>query len=71
MRNTNLVSERKNISGLTQEKVAKAVGISTRFYRSIEAGTRRPNVQTAIAIANFLDCDVKRLFATQEDYNNE
>ena len=68
MKNTNLITARNNKKGLTQKELAAAVGISYRSYQYIEAGTRKPNVQTAIAIANFLDCDVKHLFATQDDY---
>jgi len=36
---------------MTQAQVARAVGISVRNYQNIEAGTTKPNVETAISIA--------------------
>jgi DNA-binding XRE family transcriptional regulator len=77
MRNEKLMSKRKS-NNLSQEQVAKAVGISTRNYKYIEAGDRTPNVETAISIAELLKCSVPDLFGisrrqpgdddTQSDY---
>jgi DNA-binding XRE family transcriptional regulator len=60
---------------MTQEQVARAVGISTRNYRNIEAGTTKPNVETAISIAELLTTSVQDLFPPQrqlrEDATND
>jgi len=50
---------------MTQEQVARAVGISVRNYQNIEAGTTRPNVETAISIAGLLGANVRDLFRPQ------
>ena len=53
----------RNTKGLTQEQVAAAGNIGTRHYQYIEAGKCKPNVETAISIADFLGCNVTDLFA--------
>ncbi len=78
-RNEILIVARKHCN-LFQEQVANAVGVSVRHYRKIEAGKCKPNVETAISIADLLGCDVSDLFAprrqprdanTQPDYSNK
>ena len=50
---------------MTQAQVAKAVNISVRNYQNIEAGTTKPNVETAISIARLLGANVRDLFRPQ------
>ena len=50
---------------MTQAQVARAVGISVRNYQNIEAGTTKPNVETAISIAGLLGTNVQDLFRPQ------
>lgn len=47
---------------LTQEKVAKEIGISRVSYTTIENGTRKPNLSTAIKLASFFGKTVEELF---------
>ena len=65
----------RNTRHMTQEQVAHAVGISARSYRKIEAGTTKPNVETAISIAGLLGTNVQDLFLPQrqlrEDCGND
>ena len=78
-RNEQLIAGRKS-SGFTQEEVAKATGISYRYYQRLEAGDSKPNVETAISIAKLLKCEVSDLFGpsrrqpgdddSQSNYNN-
>jgi DNA-binding XRE family transcriptional regulator len=63
MKNEHLIAKRKSCN-LSQEQVAKAIGISARNYQYIEAGERKPNVETAISIAELLKCSVPDLFGT-------
>jgi DNA-binding XRE family transcriptional regulator len=67
-RKEQLIAKRKD-SGFTQEEVAKAVGISYRNYKYIEAGTRKTNVETAISIAKLLGCEVTDIFGTRDDFS--
>lgn len=50
-----ILSERlrflRNQENLTQEAVAKAVGIALRTYQNYESGEREPNVSTFVALA--------------------
>ncbi|GHS85566.1 hypothetical protein AGMMS49957_01880 [Synergistales bacterium] len=62
--NQELVATRKSCK-LTQEEVAIEAKISTRHYRNIEAGTCKPNVETAISIAKILGSTVETLFANK------
>ena len=62
--NQNLIATRK-ARNLTQKEVASRANISTRQYQYIEAGERKPNVETAISIARILGAKVEELFATQ------
>ena len=65
----------RNTRRMTQEQVARAVGISVRNYQNIEAGMTKPNVETAISIAGLLGANVQDLFRPQrqlrEDCGND
>ena len=43
MKRKNLVAERK-LNNLTQEQTAKIIGVTTRHYRLLEAGTSKGSV---------------------------
>lgn len=43
--------------GVSQIKVCKAAGISQSYYSSIENGVRRPSVEVAKKIGEFLQFD--------------
>jgi DNA-binding XRE family transcriptional regulator len=66
-RNETLVARRKNYK-LFQEQIASAVGISYRHYQNIEAGTCKPNVETAISIAEILESNVHDLFGPHRQF---
>lgn len=48
--------------GLTQEKLAEKVGISTTWIGYIETGYRRPNLKMIYKIASALGVKVKDIF---------
>lgn len=48
--------------GLTQEKLAEKVGVSTTWIGYIETGYRRPNLKMIYKIARALDANVKDIF---------
>ena len=58
---TNVSTVRKN-AGLTQEELAKAIGISRRTLTSIENGTSIPSVEIALHLAIQLNVTVESLF---------
>jgi transcriptional regulator with XRE-family HTH domain len=53
----------RNDAGLTQEKVAEMVGISWRYFQSIEAGKRWPSIGVLVQMRNVLSCDWADLFS--------
>ncbi|WP_430508374.1 helix-turn-helix transcriptional regulator [Rossellomorea marisflavi] len=55
------LKEKRKKMGLTQEQVAKKLGISITFYNQIENGTRNPKLKLALEIAEFFLLDVKML----------
>jgi len=60
-KNEELIAARKSCS-LNQKKAAQLVKISYRQYQNIEAGKCKPNVETAISIADILGETVEKLF---------
>lgn len=50
----NLKSARKK-SGMTQKEVSTALGISPNTYKNYEQGTREPNGDTIVALANLFN----------------
>lgn len=49
--------------GLTQDDVAREVGIARATYASYETGRRMPDVRTALRIARLLGQPVEQLFS--------
>lgn len=64
-----LIEERKR-RGLTQEQVAKALGISRTAYVRYETGSRTPDLATALRIAQMLQRDVDFLFGQDVPQRN-
>lgn len=46
-----IITEHRKRAGLTQSAFAERVGVSQSFLSEIEAGTKRPGLRVAIAIA--------------------
>ena len=61
MKNDKLMKKRHE-RGLTQAEIAEQVGIRTRLYQAYEYNEKRPNVETALKIANALGCRVEDIF---------
>lgn len=53
----------RNLNDLSQEELAKKVGISRVTYTNIESGKEEPKVTTLQLIANALGIDIFKLFA--------
>lgn len=45
----------------TQERLAKAIGVSTSFVGHIERGTRKASIDTLVEISNAMDISVETL----------
>jgi len=52
--------------GLTQEELAREVGVSRQTIVNIEQGRYKPSILLALKIAKVLDTDVETLFKLEE-----
>ena len=52
--------------GLTQEELAREVGVSRQTIVNIEQGRYKPSILLALKIARVLDTDVETLFKLEE-----
>ncbi len=58
----NKVKETRCAQGITQEKLAEAVGVSRQTIISLEKGNYVPSVSLAIKIARYFKTSVEHLF---------
>lgn len=58
----NKLKEYRKKLGLTQEKVAKTLGLSTQTYQNYELGRREADYKTLIKIAEFYNISLDELF---------
>ena len=47
---------------LTNEQMAKKIGVTTSYYNKLELGKKNPSIQTAFKLATFFDCPIEDLF---------
>lgn len=62
----NFIKDRRSKMGLTQEEVAKRLGISQVAYGRYELGTREPNLELIFKIADVLGFQPGEFFDTYE-----
>jgi putative transcriptional regulator len=63
----NRVKELRVGRGLTQEDLARAVGVSRQSIISIERGRYTPSLMLALRMAAFFECSMDELFQLQEE----
>lgn len=49
------------VKGITQEQLAKSIGITQAMVTRIENGSKLPGIETVIAIADFFQCSIDAL----------
>jgi putative transcriptional regulator len=59
-----LIRDRQQM-GLTQDEIAKKVGISRSYYNQIETGERNPSGLVALKISTFYNFDMSKFFYTK------
>jgi putative transcriptional regulator len=58
----NDVRESRNLRGLSQGELGKAVGVSRQTINAIETGRYLPSLPLAFALAGFFDLRIEDLF---------
>ncbi len=64
---TNGVRERRQRAGLTQEELAKAMGVSRQTIISIERGKYIPSLPLALKLARFFKCSTDEIFTIEKE----
>ena len=63
------IRKRRKAMRMTQEELAKKLGLSLSFLGHIERGTRKASVETLVAIANELSLSID--FMLQDSLNDK
>ena len=63
---TNKIKEYRVNAEITQEELAKAVGVSRQSINSIERGHYVPSLPLAIKFAAYFNCSMENLFTLHE-----
>jgi putative transcriptional regulator len=67
----NLVKEKRESKGLTQDELAQALGVSRQTINSIETGRYIASLQLAIMIADYFHTTVENLFKLEDKEINK
>lgn len=57
-----LKTMRFNKNQITQQELAKKIGVSRQTINAIENGKFNPSVKLALLIADFFECNVENIF---------
>ena len=63
----NQLKEKREQAGFTQKQLAAFAQITVRQYRRLEKSEHVPRANTALLLAQSLDCTVEELFPVYED----
>lgn len=63
----NSVQEFRSKKKITQEELAKSVGVTRQTVIAIEKGNYTPSVLLALKIAKYFDTTVEKLFSLEDD----
>lgn len=63
----NRIRERRTAAGMTQDDLARAVGVSRQSIISIERGRYEPSLPLALRFARVFACATDDLFALRGD----
>ncbi len=64
----NHLKEHRLRHGLSQEELAKAVGVSRQSINSIERGRYTPSLPLALRFAQLFGCPTDELFKLEEEF---
>ena len=62
---------RRQHLGLTQEQLAKEMGVSTSFMGHIERGTLKASLETLVQLANVMDVSIDGLLSASLNRGND
>ena len=62
-----IVKKKRELSGLSQNALAKKAGISQASLNALESKTNNPSVETVFLLAAALECSVSELLGEKQD----
>ena len=62
----NLIKQYRDKMGITQEELARNVGVTSRTIISLERGKYKPSLVLAYKLARFFNTDIETLFSLKE-----
>ena len=63
----NRIEELRNVKGVRQEELAKAMAVSRQTISSLENGRYNPSIQLAYKIARFFGLTIEEVFVFDEE----
>ena len=55
------IKQLRNDNGIMQKELSESIGVAPRTLRGYEGGTREPNIEKLIAIADYFDVSLDYL----------
>lgn len=56
------IARLRSVSERTQEQIAEEIGVSSRYYQSVEAGHYFPSLPVLVALRTALQCSWEEMF---------
>lgn len=66
-----ILLKQRTRKGLSQEEVAKAIGVSQKSYSNYENGTRNPKIDKIVKLAKLLEIELNFSTSTLNDQKNK
>ena len=63
----NRLEELRRKKGISQERLAEAMGVSRQTINSLESGRYNPSIKLAFKLARYFDLSIEEIFIYEED----
>ncbi|HOA79242.1 MAG: helix-turn-helix transcriptional regulator [Bacilli bacterium] len=63
----NRLEELRRKKGISQERLAEAMGVSRQTINSLENGRYNPSIKLAFKLARYFDLSIEEIFIYEED----
>jgi len=63
----NRLEELRREKGISQERLAEAMGVSRQTINSLENGRYNPSIKLAFKLARYFDLSIEEIFIYEED----
>ena len=71
MKLNEIIREKRKLQGITQEKLAMSLGVSTSAVNKWENGNSYPDITLLPKLANLLNTDINNLFSFNVNLTDE